>query len=78
MSAYVDNGDPIRILHCTAQDFMGERGSVSLAKEDEPEDVRNWISALPLEIYLWNFSGPPLQFNQQSRDRIRYYRTSSP
>ena len=56
-----------------AEHFVGERGGVAFAEEEEAKDVRDGVSFGPLEIDVRHTAGRALDMNEQCGNGIGHH-----
>ncbi len=59
-----------RVFDGTAQDFMGQGGSIAFTEKDEPHDVNHRIDVCPVKVDVGDASGGLLQVDEQSGNGI--------
>src|SRR5437899_10313711 len=67
----------VRIGNAMAKNFMGDRGNISLAKNQKAEHVSDGVTFCPVEIYVWQSAGYVPYVNQDSGDGVGSGRTGS-
>ena len=67
----------LRIGNAMAKNFMGDRGNISLAKNQKAEHVSDGVTFCPVEIYVWQSAGYVTYVNQDSGDGVGNGRTGS-
>jgi len=68
----------LRIGNAMAKNFMGDRGNISLAKNQKAEHVSDGVTFCPVEIYMWQSAGYALGTAGLEARKILYRPTQMP